>query len=136
MVVMLPPPDSALAAHINYRGLPTPQQPDTPPKPQIRPRAADQPKPAMSGVLDTVIGAYHQLWHVEKSFRMSKARPASPTDLPPPARTHRRAPEHRVRRAGRVPLDREANRLEHQKIRPNHPALPHHPDQGRQAHHH
>src|SRR6478736_5115517 len=52
MVVMLPPPDSALAAHINYRGLPTPQQPDTPPKPQIRPRAADQPKPAMSGVLE------------------------------------------------------------------------------------
>jgi hypothetical protein len=42
-----------------------------------------------------VIDAYHQLWHIEKAFRMSKARPTGPADLPPLAQIHRSPPEHR-----------------------------------------
>jgi Transposase DDE domain len=54
-----------------------------------------------------------------------QARPAGPTDLPPPARIDRGTPEHRGRRNGRQPLHRAPNRLEHQEIRPHRPPLPH-----------
>ena len=50
-----------------------------------------------------VIGKYHDLWHVERSFRMSKtdleARPCSTAP-----RGHRSAPDHRVHRVGRGAL--------------------------------
>ena len=62
-----------------------------------------------------------------------QARPAGPTRLPPQTRIHRSPPDDRVRRAGRQPLHRTPNRLEHQEIRPNRPPLPHRPDQGRQT---
>ena len=32
---------------------------------------------------DEVIASYHELWHVEQSFRMTRARPENPPDLPP-----------------------------------------------------
>ena len=52
-----------------------------------------------------VIDVYHQLWRIEKSFRMSKhdlqARPV----LPPHPRLDRSPPDDRVRRPGRQPLD-------------------------------
>ena len=60
-----------------------------------------------------------------------QARPAGPPDLPPHPRIHRGPPDHRVRRDGRQPLDRDPNRLEHQEIRPHRPPLPHRPDQSR-----
>ena len=40
-----------------------------------------------------VMGAYHQLWQIEKSFRMSKT---SPADLPPQTRLDRGPPHHRA----------------------------------------
>ena len=75
-----------------------------------------------------VIDAYHQLWRVEKSFRMSKHDLPGPTGLPPQTRIHRRAPDHRVRRSGRQPLDRDPNRMEHQEIRAHRTPLPHRPN--------
>ena len=72
-----------------------------------------------------VIDAYHQLWHVEKSFRMSKHDLPSPTDLSPPTRIDRGAPEYRGRSDGRQPPHRDPNRLEHQEIRPYRAPLPH-----------
>ncbi len=80
-----------------------------------------------------VIDAYHQLWRIEKSFRMSKH------DLQArPIYHHKRESieahlTHRVRRPGRQPLDRTPNRLEHQKIRPHRTPLPHRPDASREA---
>ena len=54
-----------------------------------------------------VIGAYHQLWHIEKSFRMSKhdlrARPIYHHNA-----NHRRTPDHRVRRTRRHPTTSRA----------------------------
>ena len=78
-----------------------------------------------------VIGAYHQLWRIEKSFRMSKH------DLQArPIYHHTRESieahlTHRVRRPGRQPLDRTPNRLEHQEIRPHRTPLPHRQDPSR-----
>ena len=72
-----------------------------------------------------VIDAYHQLWRIEKAFRMSKHDLQARPDLPPQPPIHRSAPEHRVRRDGSQPLHRAPNRLEHQEIRPDHPPLPH-----------
>ena len=85
---------------------------------------------------DFVIGSYHELWNIEKSFRMSKSRPAGPARLPPQARLHRGPPHDRLRRPRRQPLDRGANRLVDQEIRQDRPPLPHHPDPGRTADHH
>jgi hypothetical protein len=65
-----------------------------------------------------------------------QARPASPPDLPPPARFHRSPPEHRAGRHGRQPLRRKPNRLEHKEIRPHRPLLSHHHDPSRQPHPH
>ena len=72
-----------------------------------------------------VIDAYHQLWRIEKAFRMSKH------DLQArPIYHHTRESidahlTHRVRRPGRQPLARTPNRLEHQEIRPHRTPLPH-----------
>ena len=60
-----------------------------------------------------------------------QARPTSPADLPPSARVHRGAPEHRRRSDGRQPLHRAPNRLEHQEIRSHRPTLPHRQNQSR-----
>lgn len=79
-----------------------------------------------------VSDAYHQLWHIEKSFRMSKHDLQARPIYPPPARVHRGPPEHRGRRNGRQPLHRDPNRLEHQEIRSDHPLLPNSENQGRQ----
>ena len=60
-----------------------------------------------SQTAEFVIGAYHQLWRIEKSFRMSKH------DLQArPIYHHKRESieahlTHRVRRPGRQPLDRD-----------------------------
>jgi hypothetical protein len=39
-----------------------------------------------------VIAKYHDLWHVERSFPMSKSRPSRPADVSPHPRRHRSAP--------------------------------------------
>ena len=78
-----------------------------------------------------VIDAYHQLWRIEKAFRMSKhdlqARPIY----------------HHTRESIEAHLSivfaamavshyiEHPNRLEHQEIRPHHPPLPHREDQSR-----
>ena len=48
---------------------------------------------------EQVVAAYHDLYQVERSFRMTKSDLAT-ADLPPAARQHRSPPHHRVRRAG------------------------------------
>jgi hypothetical protein len=53
-----------------------------------------------------VIGSYHQLFEIEKSFRMSKSDLQARPVLPPQARLHRGPPHHRLRRPRRQPLDR------------------------------
>jgi hypothetical protein len=94
--------------------------------------SSSKPRPMSGGCCacrvdsEFVIDAYRRLFHIEASFRMSKKRPASPTDLPPQTRLHRGAPEHRVRRACGQPPHREPNRLEHKEVRPHRPPLPHH----------
>ena len=85
---------------------------------------------------DFVIGSYHQLWNIEKSFRMSKSDLRARPDLPPQARLHRGPPHDRLRRPGRHPLHRAPHRLVHQEIRPHRPPLPHRPDPRRPAHPH
>ena len=51
-----------------------------------------------------VIAKYHDLWHVERSFRMSKTDLRGPAHVPPHPRCHRGAPDHRVHRPGRRAL--------------------------------
>ena len=83
-----------------------------------------------------VIGAYHRLFQIEKSFRMSKhdlqARPIY----------------HRKRDSIEAHLTivfaalavshwiEKHHRLVNQEVRPHRPPLPHHRDPGRRAHHH
>ena len=80
-----------------------------------------------------MIGAYHQLWHIEKSFRMSKH------DLQArPIYHHKRESIEAhltiVFAALAVTrVDRGADRLVHQEIRQDRPPLPHHRDPGRRA---
>jgi Transposase DDE domain len=80
-----------------------------------------------------VIDAYHQLWRIEKSFRMSKhdlqARPIYHRP-----RLDRGAPDRRVRRPGRIALDRAPNQLEHQEIHTHRPPLPYRHNPSRQPH--
>ena len=57
-----------------------------------------------------VIAKYHDLWHVEKSFRMSKSDLRGPADVPPHARGHRSPPDDRVHRTGRLPRHPIAHR--------------------------
>ena len=59
-----------------------------------------------------VVSSYHELWHVEQSFRMS--RPESPPRLPPPARCHRGAPDRGHGRPGRRPAPPGDHRDQHQ----------------------
>jgi hypothetical protein len=63
-----------------------------------------------------VIGAYHQLFQIEKAFRMAKAR-AGPAHLPPHPRLHRSPPDHRLHRR---PPARGAPQS-HRRDRPCHP---------------
>ena len=63
-----------------------------------------------------------------------QARPTGPPDLPPHPRLHRSPPERRVRRHGRIALDRAPNWLEHQEIRPHCTPLPHRHHPSRQPH--
>jgi len=83
---------------------------------------------------DFVIDSYHELWNIEKSFRMAKSDLRA--RLPPQARLHRSPHDDRVRRPGRQPLDRDPNRLVNPEIRQDRPPLPHHPDPSRPAHRH
>ena len=84
-----------------------------------------------------VIGAYHQLFQIEKIVPDVQARPAGPArSTTAPARLHRSPPDDRVRRPGRQPLDRAHHRLVHPQVRQDSPPLPHHPDPGRRPRHH
>ena len=83
-----------------------------------------------------VIGAYHQLFQIEKSFRMSKSDLQARPIYHRTARLDRSPPDHRVRRPGGQPLDRAPDRLVHPQVREDRPPLPHHPDPGRRPHHH
>jgi DDE family transposase len=59
--------------------------------------------------------------------------PAGQARLPPQARLHRSPPHCRVRRPGRLPLDRGADRLVDQEVRQDRPPLPRDQDPGRPA---
>ena len=79
-----------------------------------------------------VIGAYHQLFQIEKAFRMAKS------DLQARPVYHRKRdsiesrPDHRVRRPGRQPLDRDHHRAA-RGDRPRRPPLTHYHRPGRPA---
>jgi hypothetical protein len=62
-----------------------------------------------------VIDAYHRLFQIVPHVQ---TRPAGPADLPPQTRLDRRAPDHRVRRPGRVQVDRGPDRMVDQEVRP------------------
>ena len=79
-----------------------------------------------------VIGAYHRLFEIEKSFRMSKH------DLQAgPIYHHKRDSIEPTCAACARPrgqqLDRTHHRLVDQEVRPRRPPQPHHPDPGPQA---
>ena len=67
---------------------------------------------------DEVIASYHELWHVEQSFRMTRARPENPPDLPPHPRRDRGPPDRRDGLPGRRPPPATGHRDEHQATRP------------------
>lgn len=76
--------------------------------------------------VDFVIGSYHELWNIEKSFRMSKS------DLQAgPSTTANATPSRRTSPSCSQPLPSAAgsrqNRLVHQEIRQDRLPLPHHP---------
>ena len=83
---------------------------------------------------DFVMGAYHQLWQIEHSFRMSKS------DLRArPIYHHKRDsieahPDHRDGRPRRQPLARTRNPMVDQEDRPHPAALPQHRRPDRQPH--
>ena len=85
---------------------------------------------------ELVIGAYAQLWRIEKVLSDVQARPAGPPDLPPQTRLDRGAPDRRVRRPRGHPARRSDHRLVHQAVRAHRPPLPHRPHQRRRAHPH
>ena len=101
------------------------------PRPARWPGGRDTPPTSSASPPTFVIDAYHQLWRIEKAFRMSKH------DLQARPIYHRTRDSidahltHRVRRPGRQPLDRDPNRLEHQEIRAHRTPLPHRTDPGR-----
>ena len=78
-----------------------------------------------------VIGAYHQLFQIEKSFRMAKSDLQARPIYHRKRDSDRSPPDHRVRRPGRQPLDRAPDRLVNPQIRQDRPPLPHHRDPGR-----
>jgi hypothetical protein len=98
-----------------------------------QPRGLPRRHPRHRGVRDRqlppALEYREELPHVE-------VRPAGQSHLPPQARLHRGAPDHRVRRARRQQVDRDANGLVHQEIRQDRPPLPDHRDPGRTADHH
>jgi hypothetical protein len=65
------------------------------------------------------IAAYHELWQVEASFRMTKSEPTRPTGLPPRTRSDRSPSDRRLRRPRRQPLSPEPVRRQHQEARPD-----------------
>jgi hypothetical protein len=84
-----------------------------------------------------VISAYHRLLGIEKSFRMAKS------DLQARPVYHRKRDSIEAHLtivfaalAGRQPLDRDHDRLEHQEVRSHRPPLPHHHHPGRLPCHH
>ena len=83
-----------------------------------------------------VIGSYHQLFQIEKSFRMAKS------DLQARPIYHRKRDPieaHLTIVLAALAVSRwiEApDRLVHPQIRQDHPPLPHHRDPGRRPHHH
>ena len=83
-----------------------------------------------------VIGSYHELLNIEKSFRMSKS------DLQARPIYHRKRDSieaHLTIVFAALAVTRfieGPHRLVHQEIRPNRPPLPHHPDPRRPAHPH
>ena len=80
------------------------------------------------------MGAYHQLWQIEKSFRMSKTDLRGPADLPPQTRLNRSASDHRDGRPRGQPLARTPDRPVDQEARPDPTALPQHRRPDRQPH--
>jgi hypothetical protein len=83
-----------------------------------------------------VIGAYHQLFQIEEVVPDGQKRPAGPAGLPSPAGLDRGPPDGGIRRPGRQPLDRSADRMVNQEVRPHHPPLQDDRDPGRKPHHH
>jgi len=81
------------------------------------------------GTPEFVIGAYHRLFQIEKSFRRAKSDLAA-SDLPPHPRLDRGTPDHRVRRPRHHSLDRGHHRLVDQEVRQNRPPLPRDQDPG------
>ena len=64
-----------------------------------------------------VIAKYHDLWHVEKSFRMSKSDLRARPMFHYTRDGNRSAPDDRVHRPGRVPLHPVAHRTVHRQGR-------------------
>jgi hypothetical protein len=83
-----------------------------------------------------VMGAYHQLWQIEQSFRMSKTDLRAPAGLPSQAQLYRGPPHHRDGRSRGQPTDRTSHRLEHRPVRQDPPPLPHRHHPGWRAHPH
>jgi hypothetical protein len=81
-------------------------------------------------------GGFSKERRLEPQITNGQERSAGEAGLPPQARVHRSAPDHRVRRPGGQPLDRAPHRLVHPQIRQDRPPLPHHPDPSRAAHNH
>jgi hypothetical protein len=71
----------------------------------------------------TVIDAYHDLYQVERSFRIAKNGPESTAGLPPPTRSDRSAPHSRVRRSHRRSSPSGRNWRQPEETRP-HAAAP------------
>jgi len=84
-----------------------------------------------SVTVDFVIGAYHRLFQIEKSFRVPKH------DLQARPVYHHKSDSIEARLTivfaalGRQPLDRAPDRLVHQEVRPYRPPLQDHRDPGR-----
>ncbi|GAB3934284.1 hypothetical protein GCM10029976_043020 [Kribbella albertanoniae] len=89
-----------------------------------------------SPTADFVIGSYHQLWRIEKSFRMSKH------DLKArPIYHHKREAieahlTHRVRCPGHNQIHRGPHRLVDPEVRHHRTPLPHRPNPDRQTRSH
>ena len=80
-----------------------------------------------------VIEAYHRLFHIEASFRMSKHDLAARPIYHQQARVDRGPPEHRVRRARGRPLRGRPHRLVDTPVRAHRTPLPDRPDPRRTA---
>ena len=72
-----------------------------------------------------VMGAYHQLWQIEKAPHV-QVRSTRSADLPPQTRLDRGPPHHRVRRPRGQQMARARDRMEHQQARKDPAPLPQH----------